>query len=122
MLNPQRLFLMNATIKPLSSPENLPLLPTIDVVTAIGNPVRWLILAELASGEPLLVNEIAARIKKSPSLVSKHLAVLRKAGLVQVGHAHCYEIPQHFPVTPEKRHVDFGHCVLRLPATVIAQP
>ena len=75
---------MNANVKPLSSPENVPL-PTIDLLlAAIGAPVRWAILTELASGEPRMVKEIAHKLGRSPTLVSKHMALLRRAGVVKV--------------------------------------
>lgn len=108
---------MQATIKPLSSPENIPH-PPIDALTkAIGAPLRWAILTELASGEPRMVKEIAQKLRKSPTLVSKHVAVLKKAGAVEIGRAGVYQIPKHFVVAPDKRHIDFGHCLLRLPGT-----
>jgi predicted transcriptional regulator len=100
---------MNATIKPLSSPENIPHPPIDALVKGIGAPVRWAILAELASGEPRMVKEIAQKLRRSPTLVSKHMAVLRRAGV--------YQIPKHFVVAPDKRHIDYGHCLLRLPGT-----
>ena len=106
---------MNATIKPLSSPEHLPHLPIDPLVTAIGDPTRWAILAELSAGEPLMVKELAQRLHRSPSLVSKHLAVLRRAGAVVSGRGRLYQIPAHFLAAADKRHIDFGHCLLRLP-------
>ncbi len=84
-------------------------------IAAAGSPLRWKILGELAAGEPLMVKEIAERLKCSSSLVSKHLAVLRRAGMVMVGHAGVYLIPPHFPIATAARHVDFGHGLLRLP-------
>jgi DNA-binding transcriptional ArsR family regulator len=108
---------MNANVKPLSSPENVPL-PTIDLLlAAIGAPVRWAILTELASGEPRMVKEIAHKLGRSPTLVSKHMALLRRAGVVEIGRAGVYQIPRQFVVAPDKRHIDFGHCLLRMPAT-----
>ena len=106
---------MNATIKPLSSPENIPHPPIHHLSKAIGAPLRWAILTELASGEPRMVKEIALKLRKSPTLVSKHMAVLRRAGVVEIGRAGVYQIPKHFTIAPDKRHVDFGHCLLRLP-------
>lgn len=50
----------------------------------------------------------------SAALVSKHMAVLKKAGLVEVGRAGMYQIPAHFVVSPQERHVDYGHCLIRL--------
>ena len=107
---------MNANIKPLSSPENIPHPPIAALTKAIGTPLRWAILTELASGEPRMVKEIALKLRRSPSLVSKHLAVLRRAGVVEIGRAGVYQIPKYFTVAPEKRHLDFGHCLLRMPS------
>jgi DNA-binding transcriptional ArsR family regulator len=106
---------MDTTIKPLSSPENIPHPPLGALSKAIGAPLRWAILTELGSGEPRMVKEIALKLRKSPTLVSKHLAVLRRAGVVEVGRAGVYQIPKHFVVAADKRHIDFGHCLLRLP-------
>ncbi len=49
---------------------------------AMGNPVRLKILHALEAGE-LSVNEILSRIGGSQANISKHLAVLRTAGLVE---------------------------------------
>ena len=77
--------------------------------------MRWGILGELSAGEPLMVVEIAERLKCSPTLISKHMAVLRKAGMVASNRAGQYCIPPHFVMSTAERHVDFGHCLLRLP-------
>jgi DNA-binding HxlR family transcriptional regulator len=93
--------------------------PPLDkFLLAIGSRARWRILAELGAGEPLMVKELAGWLKYSPSLVSKHLAVLREAGMVMVGHAGVYLIPPHFAMNTAERHVDFGHCLLRLPGKI----
>ncbi len=76
---------MSATIKPLSSPENIPHPPLDSLLAAIGAPLRWAILAELGSGEPRMVKEIAQQLRRSPTLISKHMAVLRRAGVVVCG-------------------------------------
>jgi DNA-binding transcriptional ArsR family regulator len=109
---------MNATIKPLSSPENIPHPPLDALLAAIGAPLRWAILAELGSGEPRMVKEIAQQLRRSPTLISKHMAVLRRAGVVVCGRGGLYQIPAHFRAAPDKQHVDFGHCLLRLPGAV----
>lgn len=49
--------------------------------TVLAEPKRRLILDLLAQGE-LPVNELVARLGMSQPLVSKHLRVLREAGLV----------------------------------------
>lgn len=50
---------------------------------ALGNPVRRAILRELRDG-PLSVVQIAGRFPVSRPAVSRHLAVLSAAGLVEV--------------------------------------
>jgi DNA-binding transcriptional ArsR family regulator len=107
---------MNATIKPKSSPEKIPHPAIHPLLRSFNAPMRWAILAELAAGEPLMVKEIAERIKRKPSIVSKHLAVLRRSGAVVIGRGRLYQIPDHYLTSSDKRHLDFGHCLLRLPA------
>jgi DNA-binding transcriptional ArsR family regulator len=89
--------------------------PMDKLILALAAPVRWQILGELSAGEPLMVKELAERLNCSPTLISKHMAVLRRAGLVQVGRAGVYLIPPQFVRSTTERHVDFGHCLLRLP-------
>lgn len=83
---------------------------------AIGDSMRWRILAELSGGESLMVVEIAERIGRKPSLVSKHIGVLRRAGLVWAGRSGLYQIPKQFLASPTERLVDYGHCMLRMAA------
>lgn len=96
-----------------AAPSRPPLWP---LLTGLGEPVRWRILSELSAGEPLMVMEIAARLRRSADLVSKHLAVLRKAGVVEVGRGRLYQIPRRYLPTPGERVLDFGHCLLRMDA------
>ena len=56
----------------------------------------------------------ATIIGQKPGLVSKHLAVLRGAGLV-VMNRRLYQVPAAYIAVAGKRHLDFGHCLLRLP-------
>lgn len=106
---------MNAATKPLSSPEHIPHPPIEPLLASIATPLRWKILATLAAGQPLMVKEIANKLSHKPSIISKHLALMRKAGAVEIGHGRLYQIPNHFLIAADKRHVDFGHCLLRLP-------
>ncbi len=83
------------------------------LLNAISHPLRWKLLKEMSSGEALLLPELVARVGGSPALVSRHLGVLRSAGLTQLrGRLHSI-IPAHLPV-PGQPVVDFGHCLLRL--------
>ena len=91
--------------------------PLRPLLRALGDPLRWRILAELSTGEPLMVLEIAERLGRSADLVSKHLAVLRAAGVVESGRGRLYQIAKPYQPAPGERVLDFGHCVLRLAAT-----
>lgn len=105
---------MNTTIQ---SPSTVPpaLYPRIDkFLFAIGSPMRWGILSQLSAGQPLIIIEIAERMKSDANLVSKHMGVLRKAGLVTANRVGQYSIAPQFPVTPAERSVDFGHALLRM--------
>jgi len=104
---------MNTTIKPLSVPENT-LLPSFEpLLLAIGDPLRWQILSELSSGQALMVKEIAGKVGRKPTVISKHLLVLRQAGIV-VQERRLYRIPSGFIASSDKRHLELGHCLIRL--------
>ena len=110
------LCIMN-TASTVPAAGSAPVAPALTpLLAAIGDPVRWRILSELSAGEPLMVIEIAERIKRDAGLVSKHLAVLRQAGLVVAGRARLYQIPKQYLHAPGQRLADYGHCLLRLDA------
>jgi DNA-binding transcriptional ArsR family regulator len=94
--------------------QNPPLMKFETLVTTLGAPVRCAILGALSDGTPRMVNEIAKMIGQKPGLVSKHLAVLRGAGMVTVNRR-LYQVPAQYIAAADKRHLDFGHCLLRLP-------
>jgi DNA-binding transcriptional ArsR family regulator len=98
----------------MPNPPNPSLMSFETLVQTLGAPVRCAILGALSDGEPRMVNEIAKIIGQKPGLVSKHLAVLRSAGLV-VLNRRLYQVPSHHIADAGKRHLDFGHCLLRLP-------
>jgi predicted transcriptional regulator len=91
-----------------------PFIPFETLVRAIGTPARCAILGVLSDGQPRMVNEIARLIGRKPVSVSKQLGVLRRAGLVVVNRR-LYQVPAQYIAAAEKRHLDFGHCLLRLP-------
>ncbi len=95
-----------------------------DFLWAMGDPVRWLVLRELAAGPSRSVLELAAAAKRSPDLLSKHLKNLRAAGAVIVvnapdgdGRKSHYAVPERFRRVDEwgKPMIDYGVCVLRFP-------
>ncbi len=89
-------------------------LPLAALAAALGDPTRWAILAELSAGEPRMVKELAKKLKRSPSLISKHLKMLQRAQMVATGRGRLWQIPTAFLAAPDKGQVDFGHCLLRL--------
>lgn len=98
--------------------------PVWELMSAAGDPARWGILKELAKGDALSVQELAARIKRSHNQTSKHLALLRAAGaLVAVelpgsdGRKQYHAIAEAFrrAGSDGKTEIDYGTCVLRFP-------
>lgn len=77
-------------------------------------PARWRILRELAKGEALPVNELARRVNCRAATVSKHMALLKVAGVVKVGYGRCYKLSSGVSVEPGGRRLDLGHCILKL--------
>ncbi|WP_406064285.1 metalloregulator ArsR/SmtB family transcription factor [Streptomyces sp. NBC_01077] len=57
-------------------------MPTVDVYSALANPVRRKLLEGLIGG-PRPAGDLAGEFSLSRPAVSEHLAVLRKAGLVR---------------------------------------
>src|ERR1043166_8563948 len=86
---------------PVADSEQVP--DTGALALGLGNLLRWQILRELAAGEPLMVLELAERLNQSADVISKHLAVLRGAGLVAQARNRLYQIPPRFLVDRDKR-------------------
>ena len=82
------------------------------LAAALSHPVRWRILKELAGGETRMVIELAAAVKCSADMASKHLAKLQAAGLVVQGRGRLYQIPAQ--LLPAPGALDCGLCLLRL--------
>ena len=83
------------------------------LLKAISSPLRCAMLLELATGEPRMVNELARTAGCKPVIASKHLGVMRRAGVIVLTRRN-YQLPRHFIVNAELGHLDFGHCLLRL--------
>ena len=86
-----------ATPQPCCSPEDF---PGADLFRALGDPNRLTILAQVASccGNSKTVGEVAQTVPKDISVVSRHLATLRDAGVLrserrgkEVHYFCCYE-------------------------------
>ncbi len=97
-------------------PKASPAAPNLklEAVLSILAPTRWEILRHLADGSALMVSELAERTGYAPSLISKQLAILRKAGIIIAPRARHLEIAPHFIADKTNRLLDFGWCLLRL--------
>ncbi len=82
----------------------------------LGDPGRWAILRELAKGEALPVQELASRVGRSAGMVSKHMAMMREAGLVVAGYGRLYQLAPAMRPAPGATMVDLGQCLLKINA------
>jgi DNA-binding transcriptional ArsR family regulator len=89
-------------------------IPLAEILGAISNPARWNLMRELASGEPLMVTELAERVGQSIDTASKNMAILRKAGILIQGRNRLYQIAPQFLTDKTERVLDFGYCLLRM--------
>jgi len=103
----------------MSNPQAGPPIPSAtipldEILGAISNPARWNLLRELASGDQLMVTELAERLGQSFDATSKHMTVLRKAGIAIQARNRLYSVAPQFIANKTERILDFGYCVLRL--------
>jgi predicted transcriptional regulator len=84
------------------------------VLTCISGTTRWDILRELADGSSLMVSELARRTGWGAYVISKQLAILRKAGIVINPRGRLFEIAPQFIADKSQRLLDFGWCTLRM--------
>jgi DNA-binding transcriptional ArsR family regulator len=85
---------------------------------ALGNPLRWEILKMLAEGRGLSASQVAARVKRDFDGVSKHLRLMREAGVLtsmrgEDRRLELYHIPES--ILRADGVVDLGFCAIRLP-------
>ena len=81
---------------------------------ALKDPSRWKILRELAKGEPLPVIELARRVGRAQDSVSKHMMILKEAGIVVQGYGRLYRFAPTCQQIPGTMNVDIGICILKL--------
>lgn len=91
-----------------------PILPLKTLLKCISGTTRWDILRELADGSSLMVSELAKRTGWGADVISKQLAILRKAGIVINPRGRLFEIAPQFLADKTNRLVDFGYCLLRM--------
>lgn len=107
-------FCMNSNPETAKTTSIEPLPDLERLVSAIGHTRRWKMLKELTAGEPRTIEEMAKVGGCSYDNASKHLAMLRRAGLVVQGRGRLYQLAGQYLPKPGEPVVDFGHCVLRL--------
>jgi DNA-binding transcriptional ArsR family regulator len=107
---------MNPTPEPPKTATGTPRPDLERLASALGHTTRWKMLKELSAGEPRTIDEMAKVAGCSYDNASKHLGMLRKAGLVVQGRGRLYEVPKSYLPTPGQPVVDYGHCLLRLDA------
>jgi DNA-binding transcriptional ArsR family regulator len=91
------------------------------LLTAISHSGRWRILRALCTGQGMTVTEIADDLGLSMDMSSKHLKMLKDAGLIERKRNRLYYLNTAYQLAPGEPLLDFGHCVLRLDA-VDAKP
>jgi DNA-binding transcriptional ArsR family regulator len=84
---------------------------------ALADETRWKIVQQLL-GRPQTVGELSARIKVSQYNTSRHLKILRGAGIVEAQkqgrHLFCQITPDFKKrVTKDKNQLDLGCCTFR---------
>ena len=94
--------------------------PCIKLLKALGDETRWRIVGELLCA-PLAMNELTRRLDISPYNISKHVRILREAGIVTTRKegkkVACEIAPDLRPkVTPDQWALDLGCCTFRFDA------
>jgi predicted transcriptional regulator len=85
---------------------------------ALGNPLRWSIYQMLADGRAMSASEVAAVVKRDFDGVSKHLRVMRAAGVLASKRGEDRRLELYYiPETIRRADgvADLGFCAIRLP-------
>lgn len=93
-------------------------LDCIVALKALGEETRLRILRHLFKGK-LSVNELAERLEISPYNASKHLRIMREAGLLEIekqgkNHLFCVTPALKSRLSARDRVLDLGCCMFRL--------
>jgi DNA-binding transcriptional ArsR family regulator len=105
---------MNPTSETSKTALGAPLPDLTRLVSGLGHTTRWKMLKELSCGEARSIDELAKVSGTNYDNASRHLVVLRKAGLIVQGRGRLYNIPKQYLPSPGQAVVDYGHCLLRL--------
>lgn len=108
-----------ASSSPAPGAGTLEALKPADFYFALGSEVRWAIFELLADGKPRRAVDVAAVLQRDFDGVSKHLRLMREAGVVSVvpGEDRRYvwfAIPSRYRREPGV--LDYGLCTIRVKA------
>ncbi|MBI5685401.1 MAG: winged helix-turn-helix transcriptional regulator [Verrucomicrobia bacterium] len=84
------------------------------VCRLLSDPTRWALIRELTKGLPLPISELAKRTGRGPDGISKHIALMRKLGVVTTSYGGHYILTPGFRPPAGATTLDFGHCTIRL--------
>ena len=90
-----------------------------EAFAALGTPLRWSIYQMLSGGRAMSASQVAAVVKRDFDGVSKHLRLMRAAGVLaskrgEDRRLELYHIPQ--ALLRADGVVDLGFCAIRVPA------
>lgn len=97
-----------------NTPAQPPTLGMKDVCLLLSHPGRLALLREMSRGEILPRAELGRRTKQSPAMISRHLALLRRMGVVVRTYGPLHVLAPAYRPVPGATTLDFGHCLLRL--------
>ena len=100
----------------MSTPTAIPF-PAL--ITALSDATRWRILAAIVEVGPLQIVEFSQRLKIPATNISKHITVLRRAGIVTADRPNLYGIRAEYLI-PGQRAINLGPCILQLDHPSIA--
>lgn len=105
------------TIAIARKPDSARALPDYErLLNVISHSTRWRILRALCAGEGMTVTELADDLGMSVDMSSKHLKVLKDAGLIVRKRNRLYALVPAYQLAPGEPLLDLGHCILRLDA------
>ena len=82
----------------------------------LGSVVRWRMLYIMAREERVAVSHLAAKLGISRPTLCMHMALLKRAGIVEQGLGRLYSLTPRYRPAPGAEFIDLGLCRLMFPA------
>lgn len=89
------------------------------VLSALGNELRWEMVKLLADGSALHAAAVARHFDRDFDGISKHLRILRSAGVLKSRRSEDRRVEQYFLPNAYRQtpgQIDLGFCLLRVPS------